>query len=48
MLPARHDDDDMNSIQPSIQFAMEKEQDNKLTFIKVLVTCTAQGFGSCG
>ena len=36
----------VNSIQPSIQFSMEKEQDNKLPFLDVLVTCTEQGFRS--
>ena len=36
----------MNLIQPSIQFTMEKEQDNKLPFLYVLVTHTEQGFGS--
>ena len=38
--------DHLNSIWPSIQFAMEKEQDNKLPFLDVLVTCTEQGFRS--
>ena len=38
--------DHMNSIRPSIQFTMEKEQDNKLPFLDVLVTCTEQGFRS--
>ena len=38
--------DHMNSIQPSIQFTMEKEQDNKLPFLDVLVTRTKQGFRS--
>ena len=38
--------DHMNSIRPSIQFTMEKEQDNKLPFLNVLVTCTEQGFRS--
>ena len=33
----------MNSIRPSIQFTMEKEQDNKLPFLNVLVTRTEQG-----
>ena len=37
--------DHMNSIQQSIQFIMEKEQD-KLPFLNVLVTCTEQGFMS--
>ena len=36
----------MNSIRPSIQFTMEKEQDNKLPFLDVLVTRTEQGFRS--
>ena len=31
---------------PSIQFTMEKNQDNKLPFLNVLVTCTEQGFRS--
>ena len=38
--------DHMNSIRPSIQFTMEKVQDNKLSFLNVLVTCTEQGFRS--
>ena len=38
--------DHMNSIQPSIQFTMEKEQDNKLRFLDVLVTRVEQGFRS--
>ena len=38
--------DHMNLIQPSIQFPMEKEQDNKLLFLDILVTCTEQGFRS--
>ena len=33
-----------NSIRPSIQFTMEKEHDNKLRFLDVLVTYTEQGF----
>ena len=36
--------DHVNSIRPSIQFTMKKEQDNKLLFLDVLVTCTEQGF----
>ena len=36
--------DHVNSIRPSIQFTMEKEQDNKLPFLDVLVTSTEQGF----
>ena len=32
--------DHVNSIQPSIQFTMEKEKDNKLLFLDVLVTRT--------
>ena len=36
----------VNSIRPSIQFTMEKEQDNKLPFLNVLVTRTEQGFRS--
>ena len=38
--------DHVNSIRPSIQFTMEKEQDNKLPFLDVLVTRTEQGFRS--
>ena len=38
--------DHVNSIQLSIQFMMEKEQDNKLPFLDVFVTCTEQGFSS--
>ena len=38
--------DHMNSIRPSIQFTIEKEQDNKSPFLNVLVTCTEQGFRS--
>ena len=38
--------DHVNSIRPSIQFTIEKEQDNKLPFLDVLVTCTEQGFRS--
>ena len=38
--------DHVNSIRPSIQFTMEKEQDNKLPFLDVLVTYTEQGFRS--
>ena len=38
--------DHVNSIRPSKQFTMEKEQDNKLPFLDVLVTCTEQGFRS--
>ena len=38
--------DHVNSIQPSIQFNMEKKQDNKLPFLDVLVTGTKQGFRS--
>ena len=38
--------DHVNSIRPSIQFTMEKEQDNKLPFLNVLVTRTEQGFRS--
>ena len=36
----------VNLIRPSIQFTMEKEQDNKLPFLDVLVTCTEQRFRS--
>ena len=38
--------DHVNSIRPSIQFTMKKEQDNKLPFLVVLVTRTEQGFRS--
>ena len=38
--------DHMNSIRPSIQFTMEKEQDSKLPFLDVLVTHTEQEFRS--
>ena len=38
--------DHVNSIRPSIQFSMEKEQNNKSPFLDVLVTCTEQGFRS--
>ena len=38
--------DHVNSIRPSIQFTTEKEQDNKLPFLDVLVTRTEQGFRS--
>ena len=38
--------DHVNSIRPSIQFTMEKEQVNKLPFLDLLVTCTEQGFRS--
>ena len=38
--------DHVNSIQPSIQYTMEKEQDNKLPVFDVLVTHTEQGFRS--
>ena len=38
--------DHVNSNRPSIQFTMEKEQDNKLPFLDVLVTRTEQGFRS--
>ena len=38
--------DHENSIQPSKQFTMEKELDNKLPFLNVLVTRTEQGFRS--
>ena len=36
----------MNSIRPSIQFTLEKEQDNKLPFLDLLVTRTEQGLRS--
>ena len=38
--------EDVNSIRPSLQFTMEKEQINKLPFLDVLVTRTEQGFRS--
>ena len=38
--------DHVNSNRPSIQFTMEKEQDNNLPFLDVLVTRTEQGFRS--
>ena len=38
--------DHVNSIRPSIQFTMEKEQDNKFPFLDVLVTRTEQGYRS--
>ena len=38
--------DHVNSIRPFIQFTMEKEQDNKLLFLDVLVTSTVQRFRS--
>ena len=38
--------DHMNSIRLSMQFTMEKEQDIKLPFLDVLVTCTEEGFRS--
>ena len=38
--------DDVNSIRRSIQFTMEKDQDNKLPFLDVLVTRTEHGFRS--
>ena len=38
--------DHVNSIRPSILFTMEKEQDNKLPLLGVLVTRTEQGFRS--
>ena len=41
-----HQEDHVNSIWPSIQFTMEKEQDNKVPFHDVLVACTKQGFRS--
>ena len=40
--------DQVNLIQPSIQFTTEKEQDNKIPFLDVLVTRTEQGFRSSG
>ena len=36
----------LNSIRPSIHFTREKEQDNKLSFLDVLLTRTEQGFRS--
>ena len=38
--------DHVNSIRPSVQFTMEKEQVNKLPFLDELVTRTEQGFRS--
>ena len=38
--------DHVNSIRPSIQFTIEKQQDNKLPFHDVLVKRTEQGFRS--
>ena len=38
--------DHVNSIRPSLQPTTEKEQDNKLPFLDVLETRTAQGFRS--
>ena len=38
--------DNENSIRPSIQFSMKKEQDKKLPILDVLVTRTEQGFQS--
>ena len=38
--------DHMNSIWSSIQFTMEKEQDNRLSFLDVMITCPEQGFRS--
>ena len=38
--------DHVNSVEPSIQFTMEKEQDNRLSFQDVLITLTEQGFKS--
>ena len=38
--------DHVNSIRPSLQFTMEKEQGNKLLFLNVLVTHAEQGFRS--
>ena len=38
--------DHVNSIWKSVQFSMEKEEDNKLLFLDVLVTRTKQGFRS--
>ena len=36
----------VDPIQPSIQFPMEKEQNNKLSFLYVIITCTEQIFKS--
>ena len=36
----------MNSVQSSIQLTMEKEQNDKLPLLDVLVACTEQGFRS--
>ena len=38
--------DHVNSIRPSIQFTMEKEQRDKLSFLDLLVTRTEQNFNS--
>ena len=38
--------DDVNSIHSSIQFTMEKEQDNKLSFLDVFITSTDQWFSA--
>ena len=36
----------VNSTRPSIQFTMEKEQDNKLSFLDILITRTEHGFST--
>ena len=36
--------DHVNSIRPSIQFTMEKESNNTLPFLNVLISQTEQGF----
>ena len=36
----------MNSIWQSLQFSKKKEQDNKLSFLDVLITCSEQEFRS--
>ena len=35
--------DHVNSIHPSVQFTIEKEQGNKFSFLDMLITCTNQG-----
>ena len=52
LILSQHQEDDqillnnLNSICLSLQFTIEKEQDNKLPFLDVLVTRTEQGFRS--
>ena len=38
--------DHVNSIRPSIQFPLEKKEDNRSSFLNVLITCIEQGFRS--